>query len=143
MSADRPLEFLDTNVLVYAHDASAGDKHLRAVELIEAVTATGTGALSVQVLQEFFVTVTRKLPRPLSARLAAAIIADLGTWVTHVPDVGDVLAAIDLQERLQLSFWDAMVLWSASRLGCSVLWSEDLTSGRTYNGVEVRSPFPG
>ncbi len=141
MTVDRPREFLDTNVIVYAYDRSAGNKRARAIELLDRAAGEGSAALSVQVLQEFFVTVTRKLPTSLPVAEAAGIVADLSTLPTHVPTGTDVLAAIDLHERLRLSFWDAMVIRSASRLGCSVLWSEDFSAERTYAGVEVRNPF--
>jgi len=141
MSAERTRQFLDTNVLVYAHDTSAGDKRRQAIDLLEEVTTGETAALSIQVLQEFFVSVTSKLPNPLPVRVAAAIVADLGVLPTHVPVQADVLAAINLHERLKVSFWDAMVLRSASQLGCAVMWSEDLAPGRVYEGVEIRNPF--
>ena len=141
MSADRTREFLDTNLLVYAHDISAGAKRTRALDLLARLVSDRIGAVSVQVLQEFFVTVTSKVPGRLSAGEAAVIVADLTTLPTHAPSGSDVLAAIQMHQELQVSFWDAMVIRSASQLGCSILWSEDLTSGRIYEGVEVRNPF--
>jgi len=141
MSAERPKQFLDTNVLVYAHDTSAGEKRDRAAFLVEQLASDADGALSVQVLQEFFLTVTSKLANPLSVHEAAAIVADLTTIETHSPTGVDVLGAIDIHARVQLSFWDAMVIRSASQPGCTVVWSEDLTAGETYEGVEVRNPF--
>jgi predicted nucleic acid-binding protein len=141
MSAERSRQFLDSNVLVYAHDSSAGDKHDRAVQLLDQLAGDDAGALSVQVLQEFFVTVTGKVPNRLSGRAAAAIVADLIVMPTHAPTGADVLYAIDIHARLEVSFWDAMVIRSACELGCDVLWSEDLASGRSYEGVEVRNPF--
>jgi predicted nucleic acid-binding protein len=141
MSAERIREFLDTNVLVYAHDTTAGDKRERAVNLFERLAHDRTVVLSVQVLQEFFVTVTRKLPNPLTVMDAEALVADLSTMPTHAPSGPDVLAAIELHRTLDISFWDAMVIRSASQLHCSILWSEDLSSGRSYNGVEIRNPF--
>ena len=72
---------------------------------------------------------------------AAQLIRDLGTWVVHSPDVEDVLAAISLQSRHQISFWDAMILTSARRLGCKIVWSEDLNHGQDYDGVTVQDPF--
>jgi len=128
-------------VLVYAHDRSAGDKYRRANELLEELTARNSAAVSIQVLQEFFTTVTGRITKPLPAIVAAAIIADVGTWTTHAPEVGDVLAAIDLRERFQLAFWDAMILRSAARLGCAVLWSEDLSAGQHYGEVAIKNPF--
>ena len=97
--------------------------------------------MSVQVLQEFFRVVTRKLYPPMSAEEARVIVADLAKWPCHRPGGADVLAAIDLQEELKISFWDAMILNSARQMGCSVLWTEDLNDGQRYAGVLVRDPF--
>lgn len=141
MTAERPREFLDTNVLVYAHDTTAGEKRTRAVELLERLAQDRTIALSVQVLQEFFVTVTRKLPNPLAIDQAEAIVADLSTLPLHAPGGPDVLAAIELHRKHKVSFWDAMVIRSASQLRCGVLWSEDLASGQRYQDMEIRNPF--
>ncbi|GAC1333732.1 MAG: PIN domain-containing protein [Candidatus Dormibacteria bacterium] len=141
MSADSPREFLDTNVLVYAHDTTAGDRRAGAIELLERLAHDRRVALSVQVLQEFFVTVTRKLPNPIAITEAQAIVADLSTLPTHAPSGNDVLAAIDLHRAHGISFWDAMVIRSAAQLDCAVLWSEDLAAGQQYGSVEVRNPF--
>ncbi len=140
-TADVTREFLDTNVLVYAYDRSAGTKHAAAGALVERLVEGGTAAVSVQVLQELFVTVTRKLPRPLAVADARMLVADLGALAVHAPGADDVVAAIDLHARAQVSFWDGMILRSASAMGCEVLWSEDLGVGRRYDGVEVRDPF--
>src|SRR5437016_486781 len=86
---------------------------------------TRHGCLSVQVLQEFFVTTTWKLPRPLEAPAAAQIVDDLAHWHVHSPAVADVRAAIDIHQRTGASFWDAMILRSAQELGCQILYSED------------------
>jgi predicted nucleic acid-binding protein len=140
MSGNR--QFVDTNILVYAHDVTAGDKHSRARALVEQLWGTRQGCLSVQVLQEFFVTTTWKLPRPLEAPAAAQIVNDLAYWHVHCPAVADVRAAIDIHQRTGASFWDAMILRSAQELGCQILYSEDLNAGQEYEGVEVRNPFP-
>jgi predicted nucleic acid-binding protein len=139
MSGDR--FFVDTNVLVYAHDVTAGDKHNRARSLVEELWETRQGCLSVQVLQEFFVTTTRKIPKRLGAPAAAQIIDDLAHWHVHAPAASDVLAAIGIHQRTGASFWDAMILRSAKELGCQILYSEDLNAGQDYAGVEVRNPF--
>jgi predicted nucleic acid-binding protein len=139
MSGSR--RFVDTNVLVYAHDMTAGAKHDRARALIEELWNTRQGCLSIQVLQEFFVTTTRKIPRPLHATDAARIIEELAHWHVHAPTAADVLAAIDVHRHAGVSFWDAMILRSAKELGCNIVHSEDLTSGQEYEGVEVRNPF--
>jgi predicted nucleic acid-binding protein len=139
MSGSR--QFVDTNVLVYAHDVTAGHKHIAARALIEELWNTREGCLSTQVLQEFFVTTTRKIPKPLDAAIAARIVSDLARWHVHAPTVNDVLAAIDIHARAGASFRDAIILRSAKELGCKTLHSEDLKSGQTYEGVQVRNPF--
>ena len=141
MSAEAELEFVDTKVLVYAHDPSAGRKHAEAVALATRLWESRTGCLSVQVLQEFFVTVTRKVPKPLALDDAEARVQELGRWTVFSPRAIDVLAAIGLQRRHQLSFWDAMILESAAQLGCALLWSEDLQPDLRVRGVRVRNPF--
>jgi predicted nucleic acid-binding protein len=141
MSGSR--QFVDTNVLVYAHDVTAGDKHDRARALVEEMWNTRQGCLSVQVLQEFFVTTTRKIPKPLDVPTVTSIIDDLTHWRVHAPGASDVLAAIGIHQRTQASFWDAMILQSANELGCKVLHSEDLNPGQVYEGVRVTNPFLG
>lgn len=141
MSESDQLQFVDTNVLVYAHDISAGQKHQRAGELLRRLWLSGAGCLSVQVLQEFYVTVTQKVARPLSREKAAQIVTDLAQWRIHSPQAGDVLAAIQLQERYRVAFWDAMVIVSALHLGCQVIWSEDLNPGQSYETLVTRNPF--
>ena len=141
MSEPSYLQFVDTNVLIYAHDISAGQKHSRARALMRDLWQSGEGCLSIQVLQEFYVNVTQKVATPLPAEAAAQIVADLSAWEVHCPGTEDVLDAIRLQQRHQISFWDAMILASAVQLGCHVLWSEDLNPGQVYGQVEVQSPF--
>jgi predicted nucleic acid-binding protein len=84
------------------------------------------------VLQEFFVTTTQKIPKPLNNPATARIIDDLAHWHVHAPAAGDVLAAIDIHQRTGASFWDAMILRSAKELGCGTLHSEDLNPGQAY-----------
>jgi len=141
MSAAEPREFVDANVLVYAHDASAGAKQAAASRLLERLWEAGTGHLSIQVLQEFFVTVTRRVARPLTVDAAADRIRELATWEVFTPTTDDVLAAIALQKAARLSFWDAMVVQAAAESGCDVLWTEDLSDGQVLRGVRIRDPF--
>lgn len=141
MSAEAGLQFIDTNILVYAYDSSAEKRHELAQRLLAELWQKGQGCLSIQTLQEFFVTITRKVAKPMSTEQAAQIISDFGHWRVHSPTVEDVLAAIALQERYRLSFWDAMVLTSAERLECAVVWSEDLNPGQSYTTVKVFNPF--
>lgn len=133
--------FVDTNILVYAHDTSAGRKQERARELLAGLWERGEGCLSVQVLQEFYVTVTQKVAVAMAPAQAAQIVQDLSAWQIHAPGPEDVLRAIELQQRHSLSFWDAMIVQSAVRLGCDILWSEDLNAGQSIEGVQVANPF--
>lgn len=134
--------FVDTNVLVYAYDLSAGHKHERAREMVEGLWRTRSGCVSVQVMQEFYVNVTRKIPKPLYTAQAREIVSDLGHWKLHSPSGRDVVEAIELHERLSLSFWDAMIVRSAASLGCAVLYTEDLNPGQSYDGIRAEDPFP-
>ena len=140
MSVEAALQFVDTNILVYAYDRSAGARHVRASKLVAELWQSGRGCLSVQVLQEFYVVVTRKLT-PVPFAELRLILSDLALWRIHSPVAADVLAAADLQQRYQVSFWDAMILHSAVHLGCTTVWSEDLNPGQAYQGVHVVNPF--
>ena len=150
MSAETPhseleRQFLDTNILVYAYDLSAGIRHDRARALLKELWTHRNGCLSVQVLQEFHVTITHKVPYPISSQESSQVIRDLSTWRLHAPDAEDVLAAIELQERFQTSFWDAMIIYSATQLDCPIVWSEDLQSGQRFTSrrgaTQIRNPF--
>ncbi len=132
-------QFVDTNILVYAFDLTAGEKRTLATSLVERLWAEHSGCLSLQVLQEFYVTTTKKLGMP--AADAARQIARFANWKTHRPALEDILAAIDLHQRRRIAFWDAMVVRSAMTLDCSVLWSEDLSHGEKWEGVLVQNPF--
>jgi predicted nucleic acid-binding protein len=140
MNGEQASQFVHTNILVCAHDQSAGSKHEQAKALLTSLWRSRQGCLSTQVLQEFYVTVTRKVTRPLPPAVASQIIADLGVWQVHRPAVIDILDAITLQTRYQFSFWDAMILQSAIRLECSVVWSEDFNDGQRYYDVQVQNP---
>ena len=107
--SDDGIEFCDTNIFVYAYDISAGEKRRMAKDLLERVWTSSTGALSVQVLQELFVSLTRKASPPLQAPAARQIVEDLTAWKVVEPSGRDVLEAIDTCLRWGLSFWDAML----------------------------------
>ncbi len=142
MNVDSQVEyFLDTNILVYAFDRSAGQKHALAVQLMEGCWENENGRISIQVLQEFFVTVTRKITPPLDHQTARQIVADLAQWRLHAPKASDLLQAIDLQRDYQLSLWDAQIVQSAASLGCRQLLSEDFNHGQVYGDVQVINPF--
>ncbi len=141
MNEGRQQEFVDTNILIYAHDLSAGQKHIRAKALIRELWESRGGCLSIQVLQEFYVNVTQKVAKPLTSEAASQIISDLAVWQIHRPGVNEVLDAIRIQGRYKISFWDAMIVASAMHLGCETLWSEDLNPGQVYEQVVVTNPF--
>ncbi len=131
--------FFDTNVLVYADDKAAPAKQRRSVDLVAEHRRAGTGVVSLQVLQEYFVTVTRKLHvDPGIARRKVELLAEFDV-VT--PEVSDILAAIDLLRLHGFSFWDALVLRAAKQAGCSVLFSEDLQDAREIDGLQIINPF--
>ena len=140
MSGDRLLgEFVDTNILIYAFDATAGDKRRVAVELITRLWLDRQGCGSLQVLQEFYVTATRKLV--LAPEQAMLQVSRLGRWRVHRPSVEDLLAAIELHWDHSVFFWDGLILRSAQASQCSILWSEDMSGGRRWGNLEVRNPF--
>lgn len=140
MSADN-FQFVDTNILIYAFDDSAGDKHQKASILLEELWVGENGCISIQVLQEFYVNATRKAPYALAPLQAATIIRDLSRWKVHRPETEDVLAAISIQQQYQVSFWDALIIRSAQESNCEILWSEDLSNGQDYGGVKVINPL--
>ncbi len=135
------LVFVDTNVLLYAHDRTAGHKRDVASELLGRLWGTRAGALSTQVLQEFYVNATRKLPRPLSAPRARAVVEHYATWRVHLIEPVDITAASELEKRHHQSFWDALIIVSAARLGAATLVSEDLQHGRRIAGLRIIDPF--
>ena len=136
-----PAEFVDTNILVYAYDQTAGNKYDRARELMEGLWDSGEGVLSTQVLQEFYVTVTGRIPQPLRANKAREIVSDLGTWTVALLEVPDILRASELAERYRINFWDGLILAAAIKEEAAILWSEDFSHGGNYAGVTVRNPF--
>lgn len=136
-----PAEFVDTNILVYAYDRTAGIKFDRARALMESLWDRAEGVLSTQVLQEFYVAVTSKIPQPLGTRKAREIVSDLGTWTVAVLEVSDILKASELGERYRMSFWDSLILAAARKKEAKTLWSEDFSHGQDYDGVTVRNPF--
>jgi predicted nucleic acid-binding protein len=131
--------FFDTNVLVYADDKAAPAKQRRAIDLVAEHRRAGTGVVSLQVLQEYFVTVTRKLRvDPQIARRKVELLAEFDV---ASPEVADILAAIDLHRLHGFSFWDALVLRAAKQAGCTVLFSEDLQDARHIDGIHIVNPF--
>jgi len=141
MSDEIKLEFVDTNIFVYAYDLSTGKKHETALALVRQLWDSSQGCISIQVLQELFVSLTKKVNPPLDTELAAQIIRDLSTWQTSVPGKEDVQQAIEICRRYKISFWDAMIIQSAIHVDCKQIWSEDLSETQIYNHVRIINPF--
>ena len=133
--------FVDTNVLVYAHDISTGAKHEKARSLVERLWQERTGAVSTQILQELYVSLRRKAARPLASEEARALVADYLRWEVVVNSGESILDAIVLEQRYGISFWDALVVHSARTCGAELLYSEDLSDGQAYDSVRVVNPF--
>jgi len=131
--------FFDTNVLVYTDDKAAPAKQRRALELVAEHRRAAAGVVSVQVLQEYFVTVTRKLQ--VDAVLARRKIELMAEFDVASPELSDILAAIDLHRLHTINFWDALIVRSAKQAGCSVLFTEDMQPGREIDGVKIVNPF--
>jgi predicted nucleic acid-binding protein len=140
MNADN-LQFVDTNILIYSFDASTGKKYEKASALIQELWMGENGCISIQVLQEFYVNATCKAPKTLDPLKAATAIRDLCRWKVHRPDTEDVLAAVTIRQKYNISFWDAMIIRSAQESGCKILWSEDLSDGQDYGGIKVVNPL--
>jgi predicted nucleic acid-binding protein len=131
--------FFDTNVLVYSDDKSAPAKQRRALDLVAEHRRAKTGVVSLQILQEYFVTVTRKLR--VEAAIARRKVELLGEFDLVAPGLADILAAIDLHRLRAISFWDALVVRSAKEAGCAILFSEDMQHGQSIEGITIVNPF--
>jgi predicted nucleic acid-binding protein len=139
MSADRT--FLDTNIIIYAYDVSAGSKHDTAKQIVQDLWNSGTGLISTQVLQELYVSITRKIPVPLDIKSARGLISDFLKWDIVINDGTMILSAIDIQARHKYSFWDSLIIASAIKANADILLSEDLTDGKTISGLKIHNPF--
>ena len=131
--------FFDTNVLIYADDKAAPAKQRQSLNLLAEHRRAKSGVVSSQVLQEYFVTVTKKLHVDAAiARRKVELLAELDVATLGVPDI---LAAVDLHRLHSFSFWEALILRAAKQAGCSVLLSEDMQDGREIDGVRIVNPF--
>jgi predicted nucleic acid-binding protein len=131
--------FLDTNIVAYADDLDAPGKQAVALDLLGRAYAESAGVISLQVLQEYFVTATRKRGvAPADARRKVELLARLETVRL---DGTDVLAAIDLQGLHGLSFWDALIIQAALLARCGILYSEDLQHGFRLGSLQIVNPF--
>lgn len=132
--------FVDSNVLIYAYDVDAKRKHTVANQLLVELWQTRTGVLSLQVLQEFYVNVTRKIPAPLSKSAARMAISRYVPWCVAVT-AGEVLYASEIEERFRISFWDALIVAAALKCGADRIITEDLSQGQMIAGIRIENPF--
>jgi len=141
MSANASKVFVDTNVLVYAHDVDAGAKYQTANERLLALWADETGLVSTQVLQEFYVTATRKIKTPIHRPVARDIVRRYGSWLFGSLGIEHIVRASEVEELHKLDFWDALVVVSAAASGARTLLTEDLNHGQVIEGVRIENPF--
>lgn len=133
--------FVDTNILVYAHDLSAQNRHEKASSVIESLWEAETGALSMQVMQEFYITVTRKIKRPIKCADARDIIRNYFAWTVQINDPETTFLASEIEEKNGLSFWDALIVAAAIRLQAKKIITEDLNHGQIIEGIMIENPF--
>lgn len=133
--------FFDTNILVYAFDGSAGQKNATASELLATHLKSESLRISTQVLIELYVTLSRKIPKPLALEAAAEIVTDLSHCEHVVVDSEVIYDAMKTQRIAKLSFWDALILEAAVRAGAEQLYSEDMQHGFKWQGIKVVNPF--
>jgi predicted nucleic acid-binding protein len=135
--------FVDTNILIYAHDTAGGAKHERAKALVEELWEKRSGVVSTQVLQEFCVNLRRKAKRPVDLDTARSIVADYLAWEVVTNSGESILEAMAIEKQYRISFWDALVVQAAEASGAAILYSEDLSDGQSYRGVCVVNPLKG
>ncbi len=133
--------FVDTNILIYAHDRSMGIRQERARQLVERLWTSGQGVLSTQVLQELCVNLRRKVTRPLSVDEIRRLIRDYMSWEVVVNTPEAVIQALEIEARYKTSFWDALILQAAEQAGAAILYSEDLAAKQSYGTVRVVNPL--
>jgi predicted nucleic acid-binding protein len=133
--------FLDTNILVYAHDLDAGLKHTVAVKIVKDMWENRTGVLSTQVLQEFYINVTRKIERPISPFEAREILKIYACWEIREHTSMSVIRASEIEEKHRISFWDALVVVAAYEGKVEKILTEDMNSGQIIEGILIENPF--
>jgi predicted nucleic acid-binding protein len=134
--------FVDTNVLIYAHDVDASEKNRIAKAVLQDLWSDRTGVLSVQVLQEFYVNVTRKIPSPLSKDLARLVVSSYSIWCMETTPT-EISAAFRIEDESRIGFWDALIVSSAAKSGATRILSEDLSAGQRIAGILIENPFAG
>jgi predicted nucleic acid-binding protein len=132
--------FVDTNVLIYAHDIDAGAKHQIAKAVLRGLWSERAGVLSMQVLQEFYVNVTRKIASPLPKDSARLVVNSYAIWCMETTPA-EISAAFQIEDQSQIGFWDALIVSSASKSGATRILSDDLSTGQRIAGILIENPF--
>jgi predicted nucleic acid-binding protein len=132
-------EFVDTSVILYAYEGAAVRKQEISIELLRRLSVEREGALSVQVLSEFYYNARRKFR--MSGASAEEAVRDFSTWQLHRPDHASILSAIDLEQRYKIAWYDAMILNGAMETNCSILWTEDFQDGQRFGDLTIRNPY--
>jgi predicted nucleic acid-binding protein len=132
--------FVDTNVLVYAHDVDAKAKHEAANRILRELWSERTGVLSMQVLQEFYVNVTRKIAHPLARESARLVVGSYALWCVDTTPA-ELSTAFRIEDESKIGFWDALIVASALKGGATRVLSEDLNPGQVIAGMRIENPF--
>jgi predicted nucleic acid-binding protein len=132
--------FVDTNVLIYAHDVDAKSKHEAAKSLLRELWGERNGVVSTQVLQEFYVNVIRKIPRPISKESARLVVSGYVIWCVDTTPA-EISTAFRIEDEYRIGFWDALIVASALKSGANRILSEDLNAGQTIAGIRIENPF--
>jgi predicted nucleic acid-binding protein len=132
--------FVDTNVLIYAHDIDANAKNEVAKAVLRELWSERTGVLSMQVLQEFYVNVTRKIASPLPKDLARSVVSSYVPWCMETTP-SEISAAFRIEDEARIVFWDALIVSSAAKSGATRILSENVSARQRIAGILVENPF--
>jgi predicted nucleic acid-binding protein len=141
MSGTSDRTFVDTNVLIYAHDVDAGRKREVAQDLLRTLWVERAGILSVQVLQEFYVNATRKIRKLLTKPEARSVVDSYAPWCVEGTTANDLAAAFQIEDQARIGFWDALIIAVAARARARRVVSEDLNAGQSIAGITIHNPF--
>jgi predicted nucleic acid-binding protein len=133
--------FLDTNILVYAHDADAGEKHASAAQAVAGLWESRNGILSTQVLQELYITLTRKVASPATGTVVRRLIRNYLTWELVLNDGAIILHAGEIADNYQLSFWDGLIVAAAYSKNAAIILTEDMNNDQVIEGIRIENPF--
>jgi len=132
--------FVDTNILIYAYDVDAGAKHQVAKDVLRELWSQRSGVLSMQVLQEFYVNVTRKIASPLSKDVARLVVNSYAVWCVETTPA-EIIVAFRIEDEARIGFWDALIVAAAVKCGAIGILSEDLNAKQVVGGVRIENPF--